>query len=804
MWLLFLVFAGSAQAQSWTARNPMPTARWGVASAQADGLIYVMGGQDDNGQVLDVVERYDPATDTWTTVAPLGDEVFNAASVFFEGKIYVLGGRDKQNRVKDDVQVYDPDTNTWASSAGLEEKREGATVVIIDGTMHVAGGSDEEDNFLDDVESFDTATGMWQDESMEWTLDTPRASHASVVSGAAVYTFGGFSAFGPSAPVQRYEPGSGASIVTSLNPARGNLSAAMMGSEIFVMGGRSSSNQVVNTVDIFDPVSTAWRAGAPLTTEREGFAVEELNGTLYVFGGRDNGGNVLGATEAFGGNRAPVAADDPVATPEDTDVNVNVVLNDSDPDGDGLSIISFTQPAHGTVTQPNSVTLRYSPASDYNGDDLFSYTISDGTLSATANVSVIVTAVNDAPVFVSVPLTAAEQDMLFTYEVQADDVDGDALLLTAPELPGWLMLTDHGDGTATLSGMPGSGDAGSHAVRLRVDDGELTAEQPFTVTVNNANSAPQAVDDVAELAEDEAVDLEVLLNDSDVDGNALAVSAVTDPSNGTATVIAGGQRIRYVPDENYNGDDTFDYTVSDGSLTATATVSLTITAVNDAPSMPVITSPTDGAVVRIEGAPDDPFTVVWDPAIDADGDTVDYTWVLATSADFSSVLVQQNVSGETQFTTDLGTLAGLLTAQGVGVDEEITLFHRVLASDGSVVTAGSALTLNFTRGRIVAVEDGPALPATLQLEQNYPNPFSGSTRIVFSVPTGGHRQLRLEVFDVRGRRVATLADGPRSPGRHEVQWDGTLPSGQRVAGGLYLYRLVQGRQQLVKSMILIH
>jgi len=218
LWILILAFAGGASAQSWTARSPMPTARWGVSSAQVNGFIYVIGGQDDNGEVLDTVERYDPSSDTWTSVAPLSDGIFNAAAVFFDGKIYVLGGRDKENRVKDDVQVYDPNNNVWATGPELKEKRQGASVVVMDGTMHVVGGSDENDNFLGDVEYFDVASQEWRDESSAWSLDVPRASHASVVSGNAVYTIGGFSAFGPSSSVQRYIPGTGASVVASLAP----------------------------------------------------------------------------------------------------------------------------------------------------------------------------------------------------------------------------------------------------------------------------------------------------------------------------------------------------------------------------------------------------------------------------------------------------------------------------------------------------------------------------------------------------------------------------------------------------------
>ena len=94
---------------------------------------------------------------------------------------------------------------------------------------------------------------------------------------------------------------------------------------------------------------------------------------------------------------------------------------------------------------------------------------------------------NVAPAFTSAPVTTATQGVLYTYAITTTDPDlpyGDVLTVTAPTLPAWLTLTDHGNGTATLSGTPGSADVGDHPVVLRVaDSGGLFTEQPFTITV---------------------------------------------------------------------------------------------------------------------------------------------------------------------------------------------------------------------------------------------------------------------------------------------------------------------------------
>ena len=97
---------------------------------------------------------------------------------------------------------------------------------------------------------------------------------------------------------------------------------------------------------------------------------------------------------------------------------------------------------------------------------------------------------------------------------------------------------------------------------------------------------------------------------------------------------------------------------------------------------------------------------------------------------------------------------------------------------------------------------GDAVPlARLGLEQNYPNPFNPQTTIAFSLPRA--ENVRLSVFDLRGRLVRTLVDGQHAGGDHAVIWDGNDQAGQRVASGSYVYRLTTDSQQLNKVMVLV-
>ena len=112
--------------------------------------------------------------------------------------------------------------------------------------------------------------------------------------------------------------------------------------------------------------------------------------------------------------------------------------------------------------------------------------------------------------------------------------------------------------------------------------GDGDGQRDGFVHVGGANDAPVAVDDPgASTSEDVAVTVDVLANDSDVDGDGLSVDSVTQPSNGS--VVNNGADVTYTPDADFNGTDSFTYTVTDGSLTDTATVTVTVAAVNDAP-----------------------------------------------------------------------------------------------------------------------------------------------------------------------------------------------------------------------------
>ena len=140
------------------------------------------------------------------------------------------------------------------------------------------------------------------------------------------------------------------------------------------------------------------------------------------------------------------------------------------------------------------------------------------------------------------------------------------------------------DGTITYTPVGNYNGADSVQVTRLTDGNGGTATETVAVTVTAVNDSPVAVDDLSTTFEDTIARVPVLLNDRDLDGDTLTLTAVGAAEHGT-TAIQPDRRIAYRPDPNYNGADSFTYTLSDGhGGTSTATVSIIVRPVNDRPA----------------------------------------------------------------------------------------------------------------------------------------------------------------------------------------------------------------------------
>ncbi len=184
-------------------------------------------------------------------------------------------------------------------------------------------------------------------------------------------------------------------------------------------------------------------------------------------------------------NNPPSAANDGATTNEDVAVIVAVLANDSDPDGDPLSVTGATNGAHGTVVVNPNGTVTYTPAANYNGSDSFTYTISDGHGGgATGTVNVTINPVNDPPVAVNDGATTG-QNTPVTISVLANDsdVDGNALTVQSVTNPGHGIAVVNPNGTITYT--PTANYNGADGFNYTISDGHGgTATASVAITVS--------------------------------------------------------------------------------------------------------------------------------------------------------------------------------------------------------------------------------------------------------------------------------------------------------------------------------
>lgn len=288
----------------------------------------------------------------------------------------------------------------------------------------------------------------------------------------------------------------------------------------------------------------------------------------------------------------PAAVDDDVTATEDGGAQVvNLLGNDTLAGG---AVDTFTQPGNGTVAY-DGTDFTYEPAGNYCNNppgtttDDFTYTLTPG--GSTATVHVTVDCVDDDPDAVDDVKTVTEDDAATTIDVLANDtdVDGGPITIASATDPALGTVAVAGDGS-DLTYTPDANACNNPPGTT--DDFDYTLTQggdtaTVKVTIDCVTDPAVPADDVTTVAEDDAAAaIDVLANDTPGDGTT-TITGTTDPTNGAVVITGGGTGLTYEPDDNYcnnppgNTLDTFDYTVDPGGDTATVTV--TVTCVNDAP-----------------------------------------------------------------------------------------------------------------------------------------------------------------------------------------------------------------------------
>ncbi|WP_432451965.1 Ig-like domain-containing protein [Agarivorans sp. QJM3NY_29] len=376
-----------------------------------------------------------------------------------------------------------------------------------------------------------------------------------------------------------------------------------------------------------------------------------------------------------GANEAPIGVADSVTTDEDHDIDINVLVNDTDSDGtiDVASVQIVKPPAHGSVSANASGVLTFTPEANYSGGDNFTYVVEDDLHASSAETTVTVTinSLNDAPVARD-DIAMLQADIPHRINVLGNDSDIDGTL----NLSSISIVATPTQGLATViaSGLiqytPNTHLSGEDSFTYTIADNSGAISNVATVTLTNnvVNHLPIANNDEASTEEDQPVSLNVTSNDSDVDGSLETTSLmiVTTPSLGSVTVNGDGS-ITYIPQANASGLDSFMYTISDneGGRSNQATIHITIRAVNDAPSISI-----DSTISTDEDNDQNlsfTYTDVDDNTVVASVSTQASHGTASVNGTSVNYIPEANFFGSDSFTLTLTDNAGYTTTQQINV-----------------------------------------------------------------------------------------------------------------------------------------
>ncbi|HHX8435161.1 TPA: tandem-95 repeat protein [Vibrio diabolicus] len=291
-------------------------------------------------------------------------------------------------------------------------------------------------------------------------------------------------------------------------------------------------------------------------------------------------------------NDAPVPEDKAFEVEEDGTLiftDADLLAGATDIEGDNLTVEGVSYDGgDGILTDNGNGTYTFAPNENFNGDVNFSFDVSDGTDTVSANIDVSVTPVDDAPVSGNLAYSVDEdgsirlsQEQLLS---QASDVEGDALTASNLSVDGNATVTQNDDGSFTIT--PDADFNGDIDISFDISDGTNTVQATADLTVNPINDLPVPQDQQFSVEEDGTLiftDADLLAGATDIEGDNLTVEGVsydggdgilTDNGNGTYT---------FAPNENFNGDVNFSFDVSDGTDTVSANIDVSVTPVDDAP-----------------------------------------------------------------------------------------------------------------------------------------------------------------------------------------------------------------------------
>lgn len=550
-----------------------------------NGKVLVTGGITTSGSATASAELYDPVTRTFSATGNLlAARQCHVATLLANGKVLVSGGQGASG-VLASVELYDPLTGTWSATGALATARAFHTATLRDGKVIVAGGQTTAGTPTASAEAWDPATGAW---SSAGSLITARKGHtATLMRDGSIVLAGGNGPSGFLASIERYT-GTGFEAAGNLLFARAQHTANLLpGGEIIFNAG-NTPNGIWGVAESYDYQTKKGEQLAHMTWARAGHTTTLLpNGKLLVVGGENLDGSMwrVEIYDDAGGAAAARIPQIAAATPSSIEPGPLTVTGSGfyGKGGSGgarlhsntdyplvalqalnggarhwLRMTSFTATT-ANVTVPTGLPVGY----------YFLWMFVEGIPTSK------VVFLSEKPVAHPQTLSTAEDTPLPVTLAATSNAGTLAYTILTPPAHGTL------SGTApNVTYTPAADYVGTDSFTFKVSNG-YRESLPATVdlTVTAVNDLPIANAQSVTTAEDTSV--AITLTGSDLE-SPVTFAVTTQPAHGTLTGTA--PNLTYAPAANYFGSDSFTFEVRDGTATTAATVSLTVTSVNDLPA----------------------------------------------------------------------------------------------------------------------------------------------------------------------------------------------------------------------------
>jgi len=312
-----------AQADTWTEKAPMPTARSFFSASTVDGKIYAIGGHGGRS----VVEEYDPATDTWTKKASLPTLRQWLSTSVVNGKIYVIGGTSiTYQPALSKVEEYDLATDTWTEKAPMLTPRFGLSTSVVDGKIYAIGGfiratttTDGSEPPSSAVEEYDPATDTWTEKA---PMPTARSALSTSVVDGKIYALGGSTYRTGLSTVEAYDPATDTWTTKAPMPTARTtfLATSAVNGIIYVIGGVNGET-AFSTVEAYEPATDIWTEKTSMPRARGFLATSVVGGKIYAIGGRPT---------SHGANLSTVEEYDPGLAASSLDFNGDGIVDSAD------------------------------------------------------------------------------------------------------------------------------------------------------------------------------------------------------------------------------------------------------------------------------------------------------------------------------------------------------------------------------------------------------------------------------------------------------------------------------------------